>query len=68
MTSEYVACECGADCYIRSVDQEDISGPCWGTVTAIDEIGSEEEGPIYVHACEGHYSTYEDGEYLEDGA
>jgi hypothetical protein len=58
----YAPCECGEDCPCRSTEER----PCWGAVTVVDEIPTE-DGPGFIHACEGHAKPVTDsGDYTPE--
>lgn len=46
------ACKAGCD-FVKDGE------PCWGNVTAVDE---DKDGE-WIHACEGHSSTFDGGKY-----
>jgi len=54
---------CNSDCFAYDDDR----GKCWGDVSVIDEISSEEEFS-WIHACKGHIEMWDnpDGKYIPE--
>lgn len=56
---------CELDCWMLNVN-DDPEQPCWGKVSAIDEIESF-DGLVWIHSCEGHEEMWnDDGIYCEE--
>lgn len=59
----YTRCNCGGDCY--NFFSQELYGPCWGDVNAIDEQQLGDGEYYWVHSCEGHSDMWLDGDYVE---
>lgn len=62
----YQLCSCGADCQIRTLDEEKIKGACWGLVMPYEEVGYGNYEYGFLHTCEGHWEMLSnDGPYTK---
>lgn len=41
----------------------DPNEPCWGKVTAVEEVESGDGDYVWIHSCEGHADVHEGGNY-----
>jgi len=54
-------CYCGAPCLFAK-DGE----PCWGEISAVEEVYDEAGDYYWIHACDGHVDCYHGGLYIQD--
>lgn len=57
---------CGAPCAWAWKD--DKAEPCWGEVTAVDEVLEADGGWCWIHACSGHAPVWDRKPYLRKDA
>lgn len=61
-----ILCSCESDCVYAGT----LNEPCWGRVRVVDTLPIDNESVLLLHACEGHatvinYGQY-DGHYLNN--
>lgn len=59
----YLVCQCGVGCFKLGT----VGEPCWGQVGAVDEVDlGGEEGYAWIHACRGHYGSWDNEPYVPE--
>lgn len=55
-SNSYKLCNCGEGCVAFESNPDQ---PCWGQVSAVDEVETSDGDWVWIHACEGHWDLYD---------